>query len=47
MFTLILVVAAFILFLLSTLNVNSPRLNLESAGLACLTLAYLISRHWL
>jgi hypothetical protein len=36
MFTTILLVAAFILFVLSTIGVSSaPRFNLVSAGLAC------------
>lgn len=33
---------AFILFVLAAANVNSPRLGLVPAGLACLTLTLLI-----
>jgi hypothetical protein len=40
-----LVVLALVLFVLAAINVNSPRINLTAAGLACLTLAYLIT-HW-
>lgn len=32
---LILLVAALICFILSAINVGSPRVNLQSAGLAC------------
>lgn len=40
---LLLYVAAFILFVLAALGVNSPpRFNLLSAGLACLTLTLII-----
>lgn len=39
---LILYVAAFILFTLSALNVPSPRVNVESAGLACLALTLIV-----
>lgn len=38
----VLVIAAFILFLLSALNVPSSKVNLTAAGLACLTLALLL-----
>jgi len=41
----ILLVAAFILFLLAALNVNSPRFGLGWAGAACATLAFLLT-HW-
>lgn len=44
MIVLVLIIAAFILFLLSAINVPSSKVNLQSAGLACLTLAYLITR---
>jgi hypothetical protein len=40
-----LAVLALVLFVLAAINVNSPRLNLTAAGLACLTLAYLLT-HW-
>lgn len=40
--SLILLVAAFILFLLATFNVGSPRFSLISAGLACWVLSLLI-----
>lgn len=45
MLVTILVVAGFILFVLAALNVNSPRVNLTAAGLACVTLAWLLT-HW-
>lgn len=45
LFVTILLVAAFVLFVLDTIRVNSPRVNLTAAGLACLTLAYLLT-HW-
>lgn len=38
----ILLVAAFVLFVLAALNVPSTRVNLGWAGAACLTLAWLI-----
>lgn len=41
----ILLVAAFVLFVLAALQVNSPRFNLTAAGLACATLAFLLT-HW-
>lgn len=41
----ILLVAAFVLFVLAALNAHSPRINLTAAGLACVTLAYLLT-HW-
>lgn len=41
----ILLVAAFVLFVLAALNTNSPRFNLGWAGAACATLAWLIT-HW-
>lgn len=41
----ILLVAAFVLFLLAALNANSPRFNLGWAGAACAALAWLIA-HW-
>lgn len=43
MLVLLLMLAALILFLLSTFGVGA-RFNLQSAGLACLTLAFLIQR---
>lgn len=46
MLTLILYVAAFVLFVLAALNVPSlPRLNFGWAGAACAMLAYLLT-HW-
>jgi uncharacterized integral membrane protein len=42
---MILLVGAFVLFVLAAINVNSPRFNLIGGGLACLTLAYLLT-HW-
>lgn len=42
MLTLFLLVLALVLFILSGLNVAYPRLNLQSFGLACLTLALLL-----
>ena len=42
MWILVLLVAALILFVLAMLNVNSPKVNLMAAGLACLTLALLL-----
>jgi hypothetical protein len=39
---ILLTVTALILFILAALNVNSPRLGLVPAGLACLTLTLLI-----
>lgn len=44
MLVLVLLVAAFILFVLAALPVAS-RINLGWAGMACLTLAYLLT-HW-
>lgn len=41
----ILFVAAFVLFVLAALNVNSPRVNLTAAGLACAMLGFLLT-HW-
>lgn len=43
-FQLILFVMAFVLFLLVTFNTPSTRVNLLGAGLACLTLAWLLGR---
>lgn len=43
MLNLILLVAALILFILAAINVPSTRINLTAAGLACLTLAYIVS----
>lgn len=41
--SLILIVSAFVLFVLATIGVPSPpRFNLVAAGLACLTLAQLL-----
>lgn len=40
-----LLIAALILFLLATINVNSPRINLTAAGLAFVALALLLT-HW-
>lgn len=45
LFVTILLVAAFVLFVLAAINVNSPRFNLTAAGLACATLAFLLT-HW-
>lgn len=45
MLVMILWIAAFVLFVLSAINVHSPRVNLTAAGLACATLAYLLT-HW-
>lgn len=45
LFVTILLVAAFVLFVLAALNVSSPRVNLTAAGLACATLAFLLT-HW-
>lgn len=45
MFTLILLVLAFVLFLLAGFNVTHPRCNLGWLGAACATLALLLS-HW-
>lgn len=42
LFSLILLVAAFILFVLAAINVPSSRVSLGWAGLACLTLALLL-----
>lgn len=42
MLTLFLLVLALVLFILSGVNVTHPRLNLQSLGLACLTLALLL-----
>ena len=41
----ILLVAAFVLFMLAAIRVNSPRIDLTAAGLACATLAFLPT-HW-
>jgi hypothetical protein len=41
----ILLVAAFVLFVLASLNVGSPKFSLGWAGAACATLAFLII-HW-
>lgn len=38
----LLTVAAFVLFVLSAANVNSPRVGLLAAWLACLTLTLLV-----
>ena len=38
----ILLLLAFVCFLLSAMGVASPRINLESAGLALLTLAMIV-----
>jgi hypothetical protein len=48
LFITILLVAAFVLFALAAININSPRFNLTAAGLACATLAYLLATqtHW-
>jgi len=44
MVTLILLVAAFVLFVLSAIGVpNPPRFNLMSAGLACWVLSVLLT----
>jgi hypothetical protein len=42
MLSLILLIAAFILFALSAFNVPSGRINLTAAGLACWTLSLLV-----
>lgn len=43
MTSLILLIAAFVLFLLAAVGVpSSPRFNLQSAGLACAALAMLL-----
>lgn len=42
MWTLILLVAALILFILAAVNVPSSKVNLGWAGLACLTAYWLI-----
>ena len=45
MFSLILIVAAFVLFVLAALNVpSSPRLNLGWAGLACWVASELVGK---
>jgi hypothetical protein len=40
----ILLVAAFLLFVLAALNTTSPKVNLVAAGLACLTAALFFVR---
>lgn len=45
MLVLVLGIAAMILFVLAAVNVHSPRANLVAAGLACLTLAWLLSAY--
>jgi hypothetical protein len=42
MINTILLVAAFVLFLLSTIGINHPRVNLLAAGLACWVLSILL-----
>lgn len=42
MLTLILILAALILFILAALEVNSPRVNLVAAGLACIAASMLV-----
>jgi hypothetical protein len=46
MFTTILLVAAFVLFVLAALNVPSGRCNLIAAGLACWVGAQLFGPMW-
>jgi hypothetical protein len=43
LFSLILLVAAFVLFVLAALSVPVPRINLVAAGLACWVLVQLIA----
>jgi hypothetical protein len=42
--TLLLLVAAFILFILAAIGVGAPRFNLVAAGLACWVLTALIAQ---
>ena len=45
-FVTILLVLAFVLFLIDTIGVPSPPyIKLSSAGLACATLAYILAGH--
>jgi hypothetical protein len=42
---LVLLIAALVLFILAAVGVSHPRVNLQSAGLACLAGALLASRY--
>lgn len=44
MFALAFLIAALVLFIISALNVPSPRVNLVSAGLACWVASVLVGR---
>lgn len=41
----ILLVAAFVLFILAAINVPSPKVNLGWAGMACIAAAWLFFHH--
>lgn len=45
MLTLILLVLAFVLFLLAAISVPSGRVNLVAAGLACWVLSVMLGSH--
>jgi hypothetical protein len=44
MLYLILLIAAFICFALSSVNIGHPRINLSALGLACAALAFIVGR---
>lgn len=44
MLSLVLLIAALVLFILAAVSVPVPRVNLVAAGLACLTAAQLVGR---
>lgn len=44
MVSMILLVAAFVFFLLASIGVSSPRINLLGAGLACWVLSLLLTK---
>lgn len=43
MFSLILLIAAFLLFALGAIGVSSGKINLMSAGLACWVLSHIVA----
>jgi len=45
MLHLILLIAALVLFILAAIGVSHPRVNLQSAGLACLAGAMIATRY--
>lgn len=44
MLGLILLIAAFILFILAAININAPRVSLGWAGMACLAAYWIFAR---